>query len=139
MSGRLMRLNLMMDGSKVVIIIPPDDPIIDPNTLALVLPVPPGTQAGDMLFALISTDGNPTMVLPAGWDNEDSIGGTAKSFVDYNLSDGADPATYTWTLDGVEDAIGAIFRFRHVDPDTPINAKVKPSLFELSEKSPAAV
>lgn len=109
---------------EVVKIITPVEPVIEINVINLTLPVPPGTIAGDMLMALISTDGNPTMTLPAGWTAEDSIGGTAKSFMDFNLSDGLDPATYTWILSGIQDAIGAIIRFVNVDPDDPINAKV---------------
>lgn len=112
---------------EVITIIPPDpgDIIIVPNTLTLVLPVPSGVIENDMLIALISTDANPTLTLPAGWTAEDDIGGTAKSFIDRRLSPGGEPATYTWTLDGAEDAIGAIIRFINVDPDDPINAKVE--------------
>lgn len=112
---------------EVVIIIPPDPPVIEINTISLTLPVPDNTQDGDMLFALISTDANPTLTLPAGWTAEDDIGGTAKSFVDLRLSPGGEPANYTWTLDGLQDAIGAIIRFINVDPDDPINVKVKNS------------
>jgi hypothetical protein len=111
----------------IIILVPPDDPIIDPETLSLELPVPESTADGDMLLALISTDGNPTMTSPVGWDLEDEIGGTAKSFIYRRLSPGSEPATYTWDLDGAEDAVGAIIRFINVDPDDPINAKEKTS------------
>jgi hypothetical protein len=113
-----------LSAGEIITIIPPGPPVIEINVLNLILPVPLGTIAGDMMMALISTDGNPTMTLPAGWTPEDSIGGTAKSFIDFNLSDGLDPATYTWVLSGVQDAIGAIIRFLNVDPDDPVNAKV---------------
>lgn len=109
--------------AEVVIIIPPGDPVIEINTISLTLPVPDDTQDGDMLFALISTDANPTLTLPFGWNAEDAIGGTAKSFIDFRLSPGGEPASYTWTLDGLQDAIGAIIRFINVDPDDPINVK----------------
>ncbi len=114
---------------EVVSIFPPDpgDIIIDPATLSLTLPVPANTKMGDMLIALISTDGNPTLTTPAGWDLEDDIGNTAKSFIYRRLSPGGEPASYTWDLDGVEDAIGAIIRFANVDPDDSINAKVENS------------
>lgn len=111
----------------IIIIIPPGPPVIEPETLTLELPVPDPTIAGDMLIALISTDGNPTMTTPNGWDLEDEIGGTAKSFIYRRLSPGNEPLSYTWTLDGAEDAVGAIIRFLNVDPDTPINAKEKTS------------
>jgi hypothetical protein len=116
-----------MSLGEVVIIIPPEPPIIEINTLTLTLPVPDDTQDGDMLFALISTDANPAMTLPFGWNAEDDIGGTAKSFIDFRLSPGGEPVDYTWTLDGLQDAIGAIIRFINVDPDDPINVKVKNS------------
>jgi hypothetical protein len=116
-----------MGLGNIIIIIPPDPPVIDPETLSLTLPVPDPTEDGDMLLALISTDGNPTMTPPAGWDLEDQIGGTAKSFIYRRLSPGGEPASYTWDLDGAEDAVGAIIRFLNVDPDDPINAKEKTS------------
>lgn len=115
-----------LGAGEIVIVIPPD-PIIDPETVSLELTVPVPTKSGDMLLALISTDGNPTITYPAGWDLEDEIGGTAKSFIYRRLSPGGEPATYTWTLDGAEDAVGAIVRFLNVDPDDPINAKEKVS------------
>ncbi len=118
---------LSIKKAQIIIIVPPEPPVIDPNTISLELPVPANTLSGDMLLALISTDSNPTLALPAGWDAEDDIGGTAKSFIDRRSSPGGEPATYTWTLDGAEDAIGAIIRFIGVDPDDPINVKVKNS------------
>jgi len=111
----------------IIVIIPPEPPVIEPETLTLTLPVPVPTLDGDMLLALISTDGNPTMTPPVGWDLEDEIGGTAKSFMYRRLSPGNEPVSYTWTLDGAEDAVGAIIRFLNVDPDTPVNAKEKTS------------
>jgi len=111
----------------VIIIVPPDPPVVEPETLSLTLPVPSQTQSGDMLLALISTDGNPTMTEPIGWDLEDQIGGTAKSFIYRRLSPGNEPTSYTWTLDGAEDAVGAIIRFLNVDPNNPINTKEKTS------------
>ena len=85
---------------------PPEPPTPDPGTLTLTLDVPSNTevQSGDLLIALISTDGNPTITRESGWVLEDQIGGTAKSYIDLNLSDGSEPATYDWTLDGAEDA-----------------------------------
>lgn len=111
----------------IIVIIPPGPPVIDPSTLSLTLPVPLNTQSGDMLLALISTDSNPTLTEPVGWDLEDEIGGTAKSFIYRRLSPGGEPASYTWELSGAEDAVGAIIRFLNVDPDDPVNAKEKTS------------
>ena len=116
-----------LGAGEIIIVIPPGPPVIDPGTLSLELPVPDPTFSGDMLLALISTDGNPTITKPAGWDLEDEIGGTAKSFIYHRLSPGGEPASYTWDLDGAEDAVGAIVRFLNVDPDEPINAKEKVS------------
>lgn len=101
-----------------------DDIIIETGTLSLVLPVPSGVFSGDVLVALISTDGNPTITTESGWVREASIGGTAKSFVYYRVSNGIEPATYTWTLDGAEDAVGSIIKLSDVNTTNPINAKV---------------
>jgi hypothetical protein len=116
-----------LGAGDIIIVIPPEPPVIEPNTLSITLPVPDPTFSGDMLLAMISTDGNPTITHPAGWDLEDEIGGTAKSFIYRRLSPGGEPASYTWDLDGAEDAVGAIVRFLNVDPDDPINAKEKAS------------
>lgn len=111
----------------IISVIPPDDPVIVINSLTLTLPVPSNTRTGDLLVALISTDGNPTMVDPAGWTAEDNIGGTAKSFVYWRAATDTEPANYTWTLDGVQDAVGAIIKVKKADTTYPIHAKVKSS------------
>lgn len=112
-----------------ITIIPPDDDdiIIEQNTISLTLPVPGGITNKDALVALISTDGDPALTPPAGWTLEASIGNTAKAFLYYRISSGSEPATYTWTLDGAEDAVGAILRLRNVNTDNLINAKVTDS------------
>lgn len=112
-----------MMATERIIIIPPDPPVIEINTLSITLPVPDNTQEGDMLMALISTDDAPVITHPVGWDLEDSIGGTAKSFAYLRLSPGGEPASYTWNLSGAQDAIGSIIRFVNVDPDDPIHVK----------------
>ncbi|MCK5430394.1 MAG: hypothetical protein KAI94_13025, partial [Anaerolineales bacterium] len=95
-----------LDTRQIIVISEP--PEGETSTLELELEVPDGVQSEDLLVALISTDANPTITEPAGWALEDQIGGTAKSSVHLLLSSGSDPATYTWTLDGAEDAVGAI-------------------------------
>lgn len=112
-----------------VIVVPPDndDIIIEPNIINLILPVPADVVSGDVLVALISTDANPTITAPSGWTLEDSIGGTAKSFVYYRYSPGGEPVDYTWVLGGAEDAVGSIIRVVSVDPEDIIHAKVTSS------------
>ena len=112
---------------EIVIVPPVGPPEIEVNTLSLTLPVPNNTKNGDTLVALISTDGNPVITPPVGWVAEDSIGGTAKSFVYYRSSPGGEPANYTWTLGGAEDAIGQILLIKRVHPTDPINVKVTDS------------
>ena len=111
----------------IISINPPDDPVIVINSLTLTLAVPNNTRVGDLLIALISTDGNPTITPPAGWIDEDNIGGTAKSFIYWRAANDSEPANYTWTLDGVEDAVGAILKIKRADTTYPIHAKVKSS------------
>lgn len=111
----------------IIFVEPPDDPVIVINSLTLTLPVPNNTRTGDLLVALISTDGNPTIIAPAGWTDEDSIGGTAKSFIYWRAANDSEPANYTWTLDGVEDGVGAIIKIKRADTTYPIHAKVKSS------------
>jgi hypothetical protein len=105
---------------------PPDPPTPEPETLTLELAVPSNTEvvSGDLLVALISTDANPTLTSPAGWSIEDQIGGSAKSYVDLRLSTGSEPASYTWTLDGAEDAVGAILWLKRVHATEYVDAKI---------------
>lgn len=113
-----------LDSAGGIIIVPPDPPIPDPETLTLELAVPDDTNAGDLLIALISTDANPAITEPSGWVLQDQIGGTAKSSAHSRLADGTEEATYTWTLDGAEDAVGAIILLRRVHPTQYIDAKI---------------
>ncbi len=116
-----------IDSRQIIVIPdPPDPPTPDPETLTLTLAVPSNTevQSGDLLVALISTDGNPTITREAGWVLEDQIGGTAKSYIDVNFSDGSEPASYDWTLDGAEDAVGAILWLKRVHATQYVDAKV---------------
>jgi hypothetical protein len=52
------------------------------------------------------------------------MGGTAKSFVFYRVSDGADAPSYTWDFSGAEDAVGKILHLKNVNTTNPINARV---------------
>ena len=125
MSETLLLLPNRSKSAGNIEIIPPDEPVIEINTLSLTLPVPGGSTINDALIALISTDADPTLTAPAGWVLEDSIGGTAKSFIYYKISDGSEPATYTWDLDGAQDAAGAIILVKDVNTQNLINAKVE--------------
>lgn len=116
-----------LDTGDIIVVIPPDPPVVVINSLTLTLPVPNNTKTGDLLVALISTDGNPTIAAPAGWTDEDNIGGTAKSFIYWRAANDSEPANYTWTLDGVEDGVGAIIKIKKADTTFPIHAKVKSS------------
>jgi hypothetical protein len=114
-------------ANEPIVIPPTEPPTTGSDILNLTLPVPGGVRNTDALIALISTDDAPTLTAPSGWTLEDSIGGTAKSFIYTRISNGNEPATYTWTLDGAQDAAGAIIRVRNVNTQNLINSKVKDS------------
>ena len=114
------RGSMRLDGIDIE---PPEPPVIEPEALTLELTVPPERVAGDLLVALISTDANPTIAEPSGWALEDQIGGSAKASIHLRLADGTEPTTYTWTLDGAEDAVGQILLLKKVHPTEYVHAK----------------
>jgi hypothetical protein len=93
------------------------------NGTSLVINVPSGTAAGDLLLATISTDGSTSFSTPTGWTllNQDSNGTDITLAVFYRVADGTEPTNYTFNWTGSEQAAGAILRYTGVDTTTPID------------------
>lgn len=82
------------------------------------LNVPPDTEDGDLLVAVIAQDDNSAVfTAPAGWTSEIAQGYFGGSGEDsrievYYRTASTEPASYTWTTSGTTVKFGAIFTLR---------------------------
>ena len=91
------------------------------NATTVTIPVPAATALGDLLVAVVMTDGNEDINGDGVWTkitevtagNNDGTLGLWKK-----ISDGAEPADYTFTWGTIERAIGYMMRFTGADGDT---------------------
>jgi hypothetical protein len=92
------------------------------------VPVPPGTQQGDFMLALLQADyGNVGGTLPSGWTliNEHLEGRDLSLHAYYKIAAATEPPSYTWNV--VNAALhplagGTILTFRGVDQASPVFA-----------------
>jgi hypothetical protein len=92
------------------------------------VPVPPGTQQGDVMLALLQADyGNVGGTLPSGWTliNEHLEGRDLSLHAYYKIAAATEPPSYTWNV--VNAALhplagGTILTFRGVDQASPVFA-----------------
>jgi hypothetical protein len=97
------------------------------NSTSVVVVKPAGTSQGDLLIAAVSTDGSTSasIVAPAGWTllNRGSDSGNNMTLgVWWKTAGASEPANYTFTWTGNEQAYGWIMRFTGHDSSNPINA-----------------
>jgi hypothetical protein len=92
------------------------------------VPVPPGTEQGDVMLALLQADyGNVGGTLPSGWTliNEHLEGRDLSLHAYYKIAAATEPPSYTWNV--VNAALhplagGTILTFRGVDQASPVFA-----------------
>ncbi|MBN1873625.1 MAG: VWA domain-containing protein, partial [Anaerolineae bacterium] len=95
------------------------------DTTSLTINKPSGTTEGDLLIAILSTDGNETLSPPSGWteiDRGTAQGNAATLGVWYKVAGVSEPGFYTFTWSRAEQAVGAILRYSGADTGDPINA-----------------
>lgn len=88
---------------------------------------PADTSQGNLLIAAVATDGSTAanITAPAGWTllNRGSDSGNNVTLgIWWKLADASEPADYTFTWTGNEQAYGWIMRFTGHNPSAPINA-----------------
>jgi hypothetical protein len=92
------------------------------------VPVPPGTEQGDFMLALLQADyGNVGGTLPSGWTliNEHLEGRDLSLHAYYKIAAATEPPSYTWNVVNAEShplAGGTILTFRGVDQASPVFA-----------------
>jgi hypothetical protein len=101
-----------------------------PLNSRLTLNVPAGTAANDVLIASVATSPNGTTVTPpAGWtqilSTSQGAANASRLTSFYHVAGGAEPASYTFELDGSAStgAAGEMTGYSGVDTTTPINAQ----------------
>lgn len=115
-----------------------------PAGLGLAIPVPAGTQSGDVMVASISVRPCGSLIIggctvtvasPTGWTlvrtvDQASGGGTGgfgnRLYVYYRVAGSSEPGSYTWTIGGAPvhaGAVGGILSFSGVDPLAPLVAE----------------
>ncbi len=84
---------------------------------------PTGTAQNDLLIAVVSTDGSPTISPPGGWTEIDQ-GQCASSQCTlgvWRLAAGAsEPSSYNFTWSGGQDAAGAILRYSNTHVESNV-------------------
>ena len=90
----------------------------------LVLPLPAGTAAGDVLLAAVTVRGTPT-ISASGWTQvrRDSRTTTFTQAVFYHVAGASEPASYTFTFNSSQTAVGTIVAYSGVDTASPIAAQ----------------
>lgn len=80
---------------------------------SVALPVPLGTQAGDVLIAMINNSGSSAGSTPGGWNwvTENGTGGDTAA-VYYRIATGSEPSTYTWSWSGSALGSGMMISFK---------------------------
>jgi hypothetical protein len=92
------------------------------------VPVPPGTEQGDFMLALLQADyGNVGGTLPSGWKliDEHEEGRDLSLHAYYRIAAATEPSSYTWNVVKAELkplAGGTILTFRGVDQASPVFA-----------------
>ncbi len=94
---------------------------------SVMVPVPAGTAANDVLVAQIAVaQDNPTVTAPAGWTFIRSDTGfdeaNAYQGLWYRVATASEPGSYTWTLGAGRTYRGAMAAFSDVDTTDPIDA-----------------
>ena len=92
------------------------------HTATLVLPRPTGTAAGDVVLAAVSVRATPTITAPSGWSlvRRDSRGTAFTQAVYVHVAGASEPATYTFSFNSSQTAVGTIAAYSGVDNATPI-------------------
>jgi hypothetical protein len=80
---------------------------------------PPGTESGDLLWAVVYTHGSSGHVLPAGWQSDGNAqpgcGGGGIAQWSYHVAAATDPASWSWTRAYSENSWGLMLAYGGVD------------------------
>lgn len=93
------------------------------NSLSIIVNKPTGTTEGDLLVAIMGTDGDgETLGTPGGWTaitGNIGINHTSRSW--YKIAGASEPSSYTFTVSSSESIVCGILRISGHDPSNPID------------------
>ena len=99
--------------------------MLSTNETNITINLPPGTSEGNLLIAVIATDGNlsDTMSAPTGWNPIILIHQNDRVTLGvwWKLATASESSSYNFTWTGYQQAYGWIMRFTGHDPTNPIN------------------
>src|ERR687891_434790 len=90
---------------------------------SLVINVPAGVQANDLLVAHIARTGNAAISTPSGWTvaGGTNNGNFIRQETYYRVASGSEPASYTWTWTGSQPAAGGMSAYYGVKGSSPLD------------------
>lgn len=92
------------------------------NNTSMVVSLPAGVQAGDLLLAQIALDGTTTLDTPAGWTLLQNDSNTIVQALYYRFATASETGNVTWTWSSNRRAAGGIALYRGVDSSQPPGA-----------------
>jgi hypothetical protein len=94
----------------------------NPIANKLVIPVPAGVQAGDVIVAVVDVKAAPAVATPAGWTLVSNTvnGSSFRQLVFWRVATGAEPASYQWTYGENRAATGAMLAYSGVSTAAPV-------------------
>jgi hypothetical protein len=90
----------------------------------VVIPVPAGVVAGDVLLAQVTYNTSGAITAPAGWSlvRSDVNTTAVRQSVFVHVAGSSEPPSYTFTLAAAHGAVGTILAYTGVDTSNPIDA-----------------
>ncbi len=88
----------------------------------LAIPVPTGTQAGDVMLAVVDVKASPTVTGPTGWTLVSNTvnGSNLRQLVYWRVATPMEPGGYTWSYGENRAASGAIMVYSGVHATAPV-------------------
>jgi hypothetical protein len=102
---------------------------------SIVVKVPAGVVAGDVMIATIDAEGGGSYTVPGGWSSTGLFSGAAWfgfSGVYFHVAGAGEPASYSWGLGSSRKAIGKIVSYVGVENGSPIEVTPAPNAGENS-------
>jgi hypothetical protein len=99
----------------------------------------PAVGTGDLMIAAVAADGSTTISAPSGWTsiNQGSYSSAITLGAWYKVATSSEPASYTFSFSGSEQAYGWIMRFTGYDSSSPINSSAYTTGSSSTPTSPA--
>ena len=94
----------------------------NPIAKSLVVPVPAGVQAGDVMVAVVDVKAAPPVTTPGGWTpvSDTTNGSNFRQLVSWRVATASEPTSYKWSYGENRAASGAIVAYSGVATTDPV-------------------